>query len=77
MTAAVNEAEFVPRVRNEVSKTKLHFNLSPAAGINLVLGAGRFVDRDLIISPGHKSKFELVKSLGQLWNSRSDETVQR
>lgn len=37
MTAAVFEDVIVPRVRNEVSKTKLHFNLSPVAGINLVL----------------------------------------
>jgi hypothetical protein len=37
MTAAVFKAGFVLCVENEVSKTKLHFNLSPAAGINLVL----------------------------------------
>lgn len=41
MTAAVFEAGFVPRVGNEVSKTKLHFHLSPAAGINLVLAPVR------------------------------------
>ena len=41
MTAAVIEAESVPRVESEVSKTKLNFNLSPAAGINLVLAPVR------------------------------------
>ena len=41
MTTAVFEVVFVPRARNEVSKTKLHFNLSPAVGINLVLAPVR------------------------------------
>ena len=41
MTAAVFEAVFVHRGWNEISKTKLHFNLSPAVGINTVLAPVR------------------------------------
>jgi hypothetical protein len=37
MTAAVFEAVFVPPWVNEINKTKLHFTLSPAVGINTVL----------------------------------------
>jgi len=54
MTAAVIEAESVPRVESEVSKTKLNFNLSPAAGINLVLApvrVHRHLSLDSVKSP--------------------------
>jgi len=45
VTAAVFEARFCPPLRNEFKKTKLYTNTSPAAGTNLVLAAGRSVDR--------------------------------
>lgn len=43
MTAADFEVVIVHRVQNEISKTKLNFNLSPAAGINLVVSESLIV----------------------------------
>jgi len=40
MTDAAFEARLCPTRVNEINKTKRHFNLSPAAGINTVLVAG-------------------------------------
>ena len=40
MTAAAFEALLFPRDRNEIKKTKLYTNTSPAAGINTVLAVG-------------------------------------
>ena len=48
MTAAVFEADFVPRGENEVNKTKLLIYRSPAAGINTVLATVGF--RPFIVS---------------------------
>ena len=37
MTAATFEARLCPSGQNEIKKTKLQFNTSPAAGINFFL----------------------------------------
>jgi hypothetical protein len=69
MTAAVFEAEFVPCAENEVSKTKLHFNLSPAAGINLVLAPVR-VHRYLILDSDKSPPIVFLDASGSTFTKR-------
>ena len=60
MTAWVLEAHHCPTLLNEIKKTKLQPHTTPQAGINILLGAGRF--RQSILLPNLlKSNLSMYK----------------
>lgn len=64
MTAAVFEARSCPTWLNEIKKTKLDTYTSPAAGINFLLGAGRFAESlNFTCHLSFTSKLKLVQLL--------------